>query len=127
MKMKVVKSVFPFVLLIGAMFFMTEYKQLETLSASEAYQIDVFQQEAEAAAEEQTESLTASAETSAGMESVQTEQPKTETAEENNFAVTSDGSIVRVYNDSGDQVYQTTLTDWEQNREQYYEKYKLGS
>lgn len=127
MKMKVVKSVFPFVLLFGAMFFMTQYKQLETLSATEAYQIDVFQQEAEAAAEEQSEPLTASAETSAGMESVQSEQPQTEAAVENDYAVTSDGSIVRVYNNSGEQVYQTTLTDWEQNREQYYEKYKLGS
>src|SRR5690625_4200157 len=43
------------------------------------------------------------------------------------YAITSDDEMVTVYDNEGNVVFQATLTDWEENREAYYEKYRLGS
>ncbi|GEN54636.1 hypothetical protein [Halobacillus faecis] len=127
--MKIVKSVVPFVLLLAAMVFMTQFKQLETLTASEETEIDLFTEAlAQAELEEETttkeETLTASAETEV-VEPVS--MTTAEADQEESFAITSDGTVVRVYNQAGEQIYETSLTDWEQNRTKYYEKYQLGS
>ncbi|MGV2621351.1 UNVERIFIED_CONTAM: hypothetical protein N8J90_09180 [Halobacillus marinus] len=112
--MKLVKSIAPFALLAAALVFMTQFKQVESLSANEEVHIETFQKQQE---ETEAQPVTRGSD---NMEAVSNEAEK-------EYAITSDGSVVRVYDEEGQQVYETSLADWEANKADYYEKYQLGS
>lgn len=120
---RIIKGILPFLFLILALTFMTNYKQMEDLTDMEAYEIRNF--------------VDSAAETAAASDSGQEseresekDQPVASSHEEveddKTYAFTSDESSVTVYDDSGNEVFHTSLEDWEENRDTYYEKYGFG-
>ncbi|MCA1010514.1 hypothetical protein [Halobacillus halophilus] len=126
---KTIKSIIPFVLLGLALTFMTQFKQLETLSAREEIEISNFQKKA---SKDQSQSETTENKQENGTEatvSSESEAEKTSTTadQQKEYAITSNQNIVRVYDQQGEQVFKTTLNDWKKNQRYYYEKYNLDS
>src|SRR5699024_7885876 len=57
-----------------------------------------------------------------------TSDDETENADANTtYAITSDNETVTVYDNDGNSVFETSLDDWETNRDAYYAKYDLGT
>jgi|GEM_PF-3045548 len=126
---KTIKSIIPFVLLGLALTFMTQFKQLETLSAKEEVEITNFQKEA---SKDQSQSKTAENNQegdakAAASSANETEQTSTTADQQKEYAITSNQNIVRVYDQQGEQVFKTTLSDWKKNQHHYYDKYNLDS
>ncbi|MGP4069956.1 hypothetical protein [Halobacillus sp. B29] len=126
---KTVKSIIPFVLLGLALTFMTQFKQWETLSAKEEVEITNFQKEA---SKDQSQSKTAENNQEDGAKASatsanETEQTSTTADQQKEYAITSNQNIVRVYDQQGEQVFKTTLSDWKKNQRHYYDKYNLDS
>ncbi|ASF40571.1 hypothetical protein CEH05_15990 [Halobacillus halophilus] len=126
---KTVKSIIPFVLLGLALTFMTQFKQWETLSAKEEVEITNFQKEA---SKDQSQSKTAENNQEDGAKASassanETEQTSTTADHQKEYAITSNQNIVRVYDQKGEQVFKTTLSDWKKKQSHYYDKYNLDS
>lgn len=120
---RLIQGILPFLVLVIALTFMTEFKQLNNLTDSEKYEVRSFVEAAEANddQEEQPDSSVASA----TMEKV--EDAGVAVDPNKTYAITSDDETVTVYDNEGNAVFQATIADWEENRETYYEKYRLGS
>lgn len=125
---RVITGLLPFLLLVLALTFMTQYKQWDDLSDSERYEIRSYVEAAE----------TDSSETESGSASTQEEHPESNVASSSvandddvdpnkTYAVTNDEDTVTVYDNDGNAVFETSMEDWEENRDDYYAKYRLGS
>lgn len=44
---------------------------------------------------------------------------------ETGYAITSDESTVTVHDEEGNTVFETSMKDWEEHRDEYYKKYQL--
>lgn len=127
---RVISFVWPFLLLFLALGFMSQYKQLDNLSDSERYEVKTFVEAAEARDSTDDEESAENAESD--QESVSVSSSNVGQANEENidpnksYAITSDEEVVTVYDDEGNPVFETTMIDWEEHREDYYEKYQLG-
>lgn len=120
---RLIQGILPLLLLVLALTFMTEFKQLNDLTDSEKYEIRSFVEAAESNGdkEEQPDGRAASTTIEeVGDAGDDVEPNKT-------YAITSDDETVTVYDDEGNVVFQATITDWEENREIYYAKYGLDS
>src|SRR5690625_3827917 len=100
---------------------MTRCKQLNNLTDSEKYEVRSFVAAAEAN-DDQEEQRNSSVASSDMQEEVGDAVDPNKT-----YAITSDDETVTVYDNEGNAVFQATIADWEENRETYYEKYRLGS
>ena len=120
---RIVRGILPFLFLILALAFMTNYKQVEDLTDMEAYEIRNF-----------VDNAVETASASDGGQELEQEpendqsaaEPQEEVEDDKTYAFTSDESSVTVYDDSGNEVFHTSLEDWEKNRDTYYEKYGFG-
>lgn len=100
---------------------MTKFKHLDDLTDSEKYDIRTFVEAAESKKDKQ-EQLESSYSSS---NMVENEDPIVDP--NITYAITSDDETVTVYDDKGNPVFHTTMADWEENREYYYETYRLGT
>jgi len=119
---RIVTGILPVLLLVLALTFMTNYKSVEDLTDMEEYEIDNFVEAAEpdepaSSSQEQPDRNVANASVDSGND---VDPNKT-------YDFTSDGKTVTVYDNEGNAVLETSMTDWENNREAYYEKYRFGS
>jgi len=116
---RIVTGILPVLLLVLALTFMTNYKSVEDLTDMEEYEINNFVESTEtaSASEKQPERNLANASVENGND---VDPNKT-------YAITSDEHNVTVYDNEGNAVFETSITDWEDNREAYYQKYRLGS
>ncbi|MFZ0370988.1 MAG: hypothetical protein WAM07_15435 [Halobacillus sp.] len=126
---KTIRFIIPFVLLGLALTFMTQFKQLETLSAKEEVEITNFQKQA---SKDQSQSKTSENNQegdakAAASSANETEQTSTTADQQKEYAITSNQNIVRVYDQQGEQVFKTKLSDWKKNQRYYYEKFNLNS
>lgn len=128
---RIISFVWPFLLLFLALGFMSQYKQLDELSDAERYEVKTFVDAAEARDSNDNEDSEDDREDgdkqSESVASSNGEQSIEENKDPNkSYAVTSDDQMVTVYDDDGTPVFETTTIDWEEHREDYYEKYQLG-
>lgn len=121
-----IQGILPFLLLVLALTFMTEFKQLNDLTDSEKYEVRSFVEAAEAN-DDQEKQLDSSVVSSSTEEVGEARDAGDAVDPNKTYAITSDDEMVTVYDNEGNVVFQATLTDWEENREAYYEKYRLGS
>lgn len=96
---------------------MTKYKQVNDLTDSEKYEVRTYVEAAESTDREQ-EILDSDA---------NNENEEHDVDPNMTYAITSDEETVTIHDVTGKAVFQTTMEDWEENREFYYTTYRLGS
>lgn len=123
---KIVKGILPFLFLIFALTFMTKYKTLEDLTDIEQYDIRSFieAKESQAVVNEKIPDKDIA---HLDVEESKLDDNSPPVDPNMDYAITSDEKTVTVYDDNGNAVFETSLTNWEENRDYYYEKYRLGS
>lgn len=106
---------------------MTKYKTLDDLTDVEQYEVRSF---IEAQEEETTVNEQAPDETMVSAEAEENpleDDDPVEVDPNMTYAITSDGKTVRVHDESGKAVFETSRTEWEEKRDYYYKKFKLES
>ncbi len=95
----------PVIFLLMAITFMTIFKHEDTLSDAEAYEF---------------KSLSSSDQT------IDQRAERIKGSDNEKYAITADEEVVTVFNPDGSKVFETSIDDWEDEREFYYEKYNLN-
>lgn len=122
---KVITAAWPFLLLVLALTFMTQYKQIDDLTDNERYDIRNYVKAAEAKSDRDTDADTASADEPDS--SVASSNIEVDEVDPNmTYKITDDGETVTVYDDNGP-VNKIPLEKWKENIEDYYAMYGLGS
>lgn len=102
---RIISKFLPIFFLLFALTFMTIFKHEDTLSDSEAYEF------------KSLSSIDHTIDKRAELESNLVNKE---------YRITSDAENVTVFDDEGNEVFQTSLTDWEENLNSYYDKYNLN-
>ena len=122
---KVITAAWPFLLLVLALTFMTQFKQIDDLTDNERYDIRNYVKAAEAKSDRDTDTDTASADEPDS--SVASSNIEVDEVDPNmTYKITDDGETVTVYDDNGP-VNKIPLEKWKENIEDYYAMYGLGS
>lgn len=151
---KIINFLWPVLLLFLALGFMTQFKHLNVSTDMKRYEIQSYveasqngedledtmkvqredgDQEQSADENEQDKMDEEDAdEHYAGPENEETdeeeedeEEDEDESSSETDYAITSDETTVTVHDADGNTVFETSLEDWEEHREEYYKEYKL--
>lgn len=121
MKKILVKSL-PILFLVLALTFMSIFKHEDTLSDTEKFEF------ANLSASDQTIDRRAQLDNSVANESSAVEINQVDSAESSRYFIDSNEEQVTVYDKNNNQqvVFQTSLADWNENRDFYYSKYNLN-
>src|SRR5699024_4326675 len=145
---KTIKFLWPVLLLFLALGFMTKFKHLNVSTDMKRYEIQSYveaaengedlketqqvqreggDQEESAAGddEEVDEQYTGLAVDDTESDEEEQEKEQEDSADETDYAITSDESTVTVHDKDGNTVFETSIEDWEEHREEYYKEYHL--
>lgn len=145
---KIIKFLWPVLLLFLALGFMTKFKHLNVSTDMKRYEIQSYveaaengedlketqqvqreggDQEESAAGddEEVDEQYTGPAEDDTESDEEEQEKEQEDSTDETDYAITSDESTVTVHDKDGNTVFETSIEDWEEHREEYYKEYHL--
>ena len=117
----------PILLLIVALTFMTQYKQLNDLTDTEKYEIRTFVEAAESDDGKDKEKKQDNSIASSIIDAAEDKEVVVDPNMTYQITVTDDEKFVNVHDDDGDIVFQARMEHWQENIEYYYEKYRLGS
>lgn len=152
---KTINFLWPVLLLFLALGFMTQFKHLNVSTDMKRYEIQSYveasqngedledtmkvqredgdqeqsadendQDESENTEDQETEESYAGPENEATNDEEKDEE-EDDSSSETDYAITSDETTVTVHDADGNTVFETSVEDWEEHREEYYKEYKL--